>query len=404
VRHRSVVTREREVLVLYLYANGSGSLVIAADTILRGVFGYGDGSRPPRALARLRKVRTMFSLLRDYNERLSYMADWKEAFLAAPNLRVEACNINNLVHYSRALIALRRYDVVVIAHSAAGDDMTMLSKSAAAFDRRRGPLVMFVGNEYDILDEKVAFIRKVAAEFICTQLPLQAAKYLYAECAGSRILEMPHALNPKSYFPIEGYNRAVDVGFIGDIYWPFVGDRERTDLIEWFERHGASHGLTTDIRRQRVGREEWNRFLNGCKAVIGAESGTYYLNERGRLLDRARTYNLKENPSASFEEVHRRFYAGQPRAVSGKSISSRHFEPIGAKTCQILLEGHYNGILRPNEHYIPVKKDLSDIDSAIERFKDEPARRRMSEAAYDYVMANHTYEHRVAKLMATVVR
>jgi hypothetical protein len=397
------VTRDNELSVLYLFANGAGSLVVAVDTILRGVFGYGDGARPPRVLGRLRKVQTVFSLLRDYNERLSYLADWKEAFAAAPGLRVEVCNINNLAHYGRALLRLRTYDVVVIAHSAAGDDMTVLRKSAASFDRRRGPLVMFIGNEYDILDEKLAFIQKTGAEFICTQLPSEAAQYLYRECAGSRIVEMPHALNPRSYFKIQNGERGTDVGFRGDIYWPFVGDRERTDLIEWFEQNGAARGLTVDIQRQRVGREEWNVFLNGCRAVIGAESGTYYLNERGRLLDRARAYNLKENTAATFDEVFRLFFAGQHREVSGKSISSRHFEPIGARTCQILLEGHYNGILRPNEHYIPVKRDLSDIDTAIERFRDEPARHRMIEETYDYVMANHTYQHRIAKLMATVM-
>jgi len=216
------------------------------------------------------------------------------------------------------------------------------------------------------------------------------------------VLEMPHALNPESYYPVPGTPRVTDVGFIGDIYWPFVGDRERTNLIEWFERHAAGRGLAIDIRRQRVSREEWNRFLNGCKAIIGAESGTYYLNDRGRLLDKARAYNLFENRSATFEEVFGRFYAGQPRGVSGKSISSRHFEPIGTKTCQILLEGDYNGLLKPNVHYISVKKDLSDIDAALERFADPSLRQRMADETYEYALAHHTYAHRVERLLAAL--
>jgi spore maturation protein CgeB len=261
---------------------------------------------------------------------------------------------------------------------------------------------MFIGNEYDILDDKIAFMRTTEAEFVCSQLPIEAARYLYAECPGARILEMPHALNPEKYRPIPGVHRTTDVGFIGDIYWPFVGDRERTDLIEWFERNGAARGLSVDIRKQRVSREEWNVFLNGCKAIIGAESGTYYLNDRGRLLDRARAYNLNENRAASFEEIFERFYARQPRGVSGKSISSRHFEPIGTRTCQILLEGDYNGLLKPNVHYIPVKKDLSDIDAVLERFRDDSLRARMVEETYEYALAHHTYAHRVERLLATL--
>ncbi len=396
------MSRSSVLKVLYLCANGVGRQVVAIDTVMRGMLGFGDGAHPPALLARSRFVNRVFQHLRDYNERLSYMQDWKDAFLGSTALSVEVCNINDLVTFGRCLIRLKQYDLIVVAHSAAGDDMTLLSKAASAFDRRRGKLVMFIGNEYDILDEKIAFIRKTGAEFVCSQLPIEAARYLYRECEGSRIVEMPHALNPERYRHLPGAVRDIDVGFIGDIYWPFVGDRERTDLIEWFERHGKERGLATDIRRERVSAEEWNRFLNRCEAVIGAESGTYYLNDRGRLLDKARAYNLNENRAATFEDVYERFYAGKPREISGKSISSRHFEPIGAKTAQILLEGDYNGILRPNEHYIAVRKDLSNVGEAIDRFRDGPARRRMIEDTYDYVMAHHTYAHRVAGLVETV--
>lgn len=393
------MTKRDSLAVLYLYANGTGPRMIAVDTVLRGVFGYGDGDRPPRPVRRFSRVAALFSELRDVNERTAYVADWKEAFLRAPGLKLEVCNINNLLHYARCLLGIRNYDLVVISHSAAGDDMAVLSRSAAAFLRRRGKLVMFIGNEYDLLDEKIAFIRRARAEFICSQLPLAAANYLYQECEGSRVLEMPHALNPDRYFTIPGSERTIDIGFIGDIYWPFVGDRERTDLIEWFERHGSGRGLRHDIRRERVSRDAWNAFLNRCKAVIGAESGTYYLNDRGRLLEKARAYNLFNDRGASFEEIFDRFYRGQPRGVSGKSISSRHFEPIGARTCQILLEGHYNGILRPDEHYIAVRKDLSNIGEAIDKFRDETFRSRMVDDTYEYVMSQHTYAHRVESLL-----
>jgi Glycosyl transferases group 1 len=387
---------------LYLEANGVGTQVVIADTVLRGLLGYRDGAIPPRRLQRYRWISTLFAELRDVYAQLSYAADWRDAFAASPDLAVERCNINDLVHFGKCLLGIRQYDLIVIAHTAAGDDMSVLSRAAGWFNRRRAPMVVFIGNEYDILDDKIVFIRTVEAEFVCSQLPLPAAKYLYRECDKSQILEMPHALNPAQYFPDPETQRDVDVGFIGDIYWPFVGDRERTDLIEWFEHHGVDYGLHCDIRRRRVGREQWCRFLNGCKAVIGAESGTYYLNERGKLLERARAYNLFEQPEASFEEVFDKFYRGQKREVSGKSISSRHFEPVGAKTCQILLRGHYNGIFEPDRHYIAVDNDLGNIGEALLRFRDPGYREQMATETYEYVMAEHTYAHRVAQLVKVV--
>lgn len=387
---------------LYLEANGVGRQIVLVDTLLRGVLGYRSGDAPPALLRRHPRINLLFAELRDVYAQLSYIADWREAFFAAPRLEVELCNINNLVHFARCLLRLRQYDLIVVSHCAAGDDLTVLSRAARRFDRRRGPMVVFLGNEYDILDDKIAFIREVEAEFVCSQLPLAAARYLYRECEKSRIVEMPHALNPNNYHPRPEVARDIDIGFIGDIYWPFIGDRERTELIEWFERNGEERGLRCDIRKARIEREAWSGFLSRCHAIIGAESGTYYLNDRGRLLDRARAYNLHENPKASFAEVFDRFYRGQPREVSGKSISSRHFEPIGTKTCQILVRGEYNGILEADRHYIAVDHDLRNIDGAVERYRDRDYRRRVADETYDYVVSQHTYFHRVDRLIHTV--
>lgn len=387
---------------MYLDANGVGSRIVLADTVLRGVFGYGDGDQPPRWLRRVDCTTQLFALLQDINARLSYSADWREAFLASPALDVEVCNINNLVHLGRCLLRLKKYDLIIVSHVAAGDDMMLPLKIAPALQRRRAPIITFLGNEYDLLDEKIRFLRDVGCEYVCTQLPLAAGHYLYGECETSRIVEMPHALNPVHYHPILDAPRDTDIGFVGDIYWPFIGDRERTEVIEWFERYGEDRGLRCDIRKERLARDEWHRFLNGCNALIGAESGTYYLNERGRLLDRARHYNLFEDRGASFDDVFERFYRGQTPEMSGKCISSRHFEPIGTKTCQVLLEGDYNGILEADRHYIAIKKDFSNIDEVIARYRDADYRNRMVEETYDYVMSEHTYRHRVEHLLDVV--
>ena len=85
--------------------------------------------------------------------------------------------------------------------------------------------------------------------------------------------------------------------------------------------------------------------------------------------------------------------------VNGKAISSRHFEPIGTKTCQILLEGHYNGILNENEHYISVRKDYSNFDEAFERYIDPKEREEITENAYEYVIENHTYDIRIKSIL-----
>lgn len=395
------MTAGREKLAtLYLDACGFGHERIWVDTVMRGILGHENGAKPPALLARSKTISRWYRRLRDEYSWLSYMADWRDAFVASSRLAVEICNVNNLVQLAGCLRRIHDYDLVVVSHAAAGDAMTVTGRIGAALRRRRGVLVSFIGNEYALLDQKIAFLNEAAADYICTQLPLAAARYLYQGLTGA-LVDLPHALNPVAYHPLNGVARTGDIGFIGDIYPHFIGDRERTDLIEWFAANASARGLACDIRRVRLPRADWHVFLAGHRGIIGAESGTYFLNDRGGLMTRAAAYE-KAHPEASFVDIHARFFAGLEGGVSGKCISSRHFEPVGTKTCQILLEGEYNGVLRAGEHYIPVRRDLSDVDEAIRQFADAGTRDRIAENAYHHVMSGHTYAHRVETLLARI--
>jgi hypothetical protein len=388
---------KNQIETLLLDANGLTWKAILADTILHGFFrlpsGYASSTFLPYSLpGKLLGVR---------NESLSYVLDWREALCEAAELNVKLCNTSNLVEYFHYLRRIGHYSLIIILHSATGDRMSTLLKTAEWLKKRRGKLVVFIGNEYNLLADKIHFIRSVEADYVCSQLPSDAARWLYADCTRSRILAIPHALNPKLYFPDGCSDRTIDIGFIGHLYHTLTGDLERTNLVQFFQRNWRGIGITCDIRTRRLPREKWAQFLRTCRGILGAESGTYYLDRTGRIIEDVGKY-VKRHPRVSFEEIYSLFFKNHRCPVSGKAISSRHFEPIGTKTCQILIEGDYNGILKPDEHYISVKKDLSNIEDVIRRFKDGSYRRAMVERTYEYVMDGHTYRHRVDTLLRTI--
>jgi hypothetical protein len=164
------------------------------------------------------------------------------------------------------------------------------------------------------------------------------------------------------------------------------------------EKIAPQKGLTIDFSYKTIHRGEWADFLRRCKGIPGAESGTYFLDREGFILSRAKKYE-QAHPGATLDEIKRACFVNIPEHISGKCISSRHFEPIGTKTCQILLEGEYNGILKANEHYLAVKKDYSNLEEIIRCFRDDDYRKSIVEKAYEYVISEHTYEHRVNSLM-----
>jgi hypothetical protein len=386
---------------LVLYANGAKRQAVAIDTALRGLLGFNAERHLPERWLQNRIINRLFGRRYAY---ASYMDDWMEAFSQSSHLDVVLCNVSNLVEFRYHRRSIEDYPFVIILHSAAGDDLWLLSRTLHWFQRRRGKLLVFVGNEYDLLPAKIAFIRATQADYVGSQLPLDAAQWLYMECQ-AQVLSTPHALNPKVYCPdaVSGgiADRPIDIGFIGDPYPPFIGDTERTDVVRYFEKQGAVWGLQCDIRTQRLPRRDWSRFLNSCKGIIGAESGTYYLERTDETINAVQAY-LRRHPNSSFAELHRKFFSNHPRPMSGKAISSRHFEPIGTQTCQILVEGRYNDILVADKHYIALKKDYSNIAEAVERFKDEVYRLKMANEAYEYVIDAHTYHHRVQAILKQI--
>lgn len=395
---------KERIKTLVLDANGVGWKAVMMDTALQGLLGIKDMPALPLSLRQssyplARKIASQFG---QRYEALSYVIDWRDAICNSPELDVEVCNINNLLANLRCCRAISQYELIIILHSAAGDSMSLLLKMINSFNRRRGKIIMFIGNEYSLLAEKIRFIRSVEAEYVCSQLPLETARWLYADAVNSHILSMPHALNPKLYYPNRNTQRTIDIGFIGALYDRVIGDMERTKLIQFFQVHGTDLGLVCDIRTQNIPRSEWAKFLNKCKGTVGAESGTYYLDRTGHAIANAKAY-LKAHPDAIFEEIFERCFMNCSNVVSGKTISSRHFEPIGTKTCQVLVEGQYNGILLADKHYISIKKDLSNIDDAINRFKDNEYRKTMVERSYEYVTTEHTYRKRIETLLKKVV-
>ncbi len=112
-------------------------------------------------------------------------------------------------------------------------------------------------------------------------------------------------------------------------------------------------------------------------------------------------FEVLDDFDTPFAELEQRFFRNAERCPAyGKAISSRHFDAIGTKTCQIMLRGRFNDILVADEHYVAIEPDFSNADDAIGRFKDAGERRRIVDQAYEHVMNLHTHRHRTAQVRA----
>jgi hypothetical protein len=160
----------------------------------------------------------------------------------------------------------------------------------------------------------------------------------------------------------------------------------------WLGRHGMRLDISTRDE-DTLWRDDWFRFLARCRYTIGIEGGASVHDPDGAVRDRVDAY-IAEHPDADFDEVEAECFAGQDGALTYFALSPRHLEACATRTCQVLIEGDYNGILRPWEHYIPLKADLSDLGAALDLMADEERRQEMVDRAHRDVVASGAFTYR----------
>ncbi len=400
-------------------------------------------------MAKDSQIKTLIVTLQ-YEHRASYYDDWAHAYQSS---ELFDCQIFNLMKEGPDELAalMGEFDLFILLHSATGDTLDYLAPLANILaDRRHGIVLSFIGNEFNSpyvpLMAKVDLLKSCRVDIIATQLLEEAGAHIY-QSSNAKIVSIPHALNPDLFQSGKVYEqRSIDIGMRSYRYPPYLGDNDRNAIIDYFAEHGEGLGLGCDISTtKRFTPEKWAKFLGDCKAVLSTETGSWYLQPDDDLVKQVHEYAqqqrsgivigedsplrslvrhlpaavksplmslLKKGPikygvfedeKLDFDAVYERFFKTAPRCPAySKAISSRNFDAIGTRTCQIMFPGRFNDILVADKHYIPLEPDFSNINEVVEKLRDKNLWQAIVEEAHDMVMENHTYKHRVSQTFELV--
>jgi hypothetical protein len=192
--------------------------------------------------------------------------------------------------------------------------------------------------------------------------------------------------------------RTIDVGYRArrSPYYLGVGGREKEEIGERFAARAPAYGLVVDIddrEEKRIYGRQWYEFLADCRAVLGVEAGVSIFDTEGAVREQYLEL-LRRDPAMGFHEMYElllwRYEGG---CIPYRTISARHFEAAALRTCQILFEGEYSGIMKPMVHYVPLKKDFSNCDDVIRLFRDPSVREQLTENAYRDLIGSGDYSY-----------
>jgi hypothetical protein len=253
--------------------------------------------------------------------------------------------------------------------------------------------IAFPQDEYDhaeVLDE---WLDEAGVSVVCTVLDDLHRRDLYPRLSGKAAF----------YETLTGY---IDDGAAERFRAQMLPQAERrTDIVYrarhlpyWYGSHGQlkhavgdivaerapAHGLSCDIStraQETILGDAWLEFLGSARATVGAESGSSVFDRRGEVRDHVLEL-LQDDPDLSFDAVSARMPAGWDD-YRFFAVSPRHLEAVATKTAQILVEGRYSGVLEPDRHYIPLRRDFSNLDEALESAREPAVLERLAEQAYE---------------------
>jgi hypothetical protein len=230
---------------------------------------------------------------------------------------------------------------------------------------------------------------------------------IYNELGPSRIAlrqVLTGYIDPRSMRRIEKLRRRaspsrdIDIGYRAwkAEYWLGEHATHKVRVAEEFQRAASAAGLRTDISlrdEDTLTGDAWYEFLLRCKATVGVEGGASVLDRDGSIRTHVMDY-VRDHPAATFEETREQCFRGRDHEIALQCVSPRHFEACATETLQLLIEGKYNGVLRPWRHYVPVKPDYSNVEAALRTIADETRVREITSNALREIACSPKWTYR----------
>lgn len=298
---------------------------------------------------------------------------------------------------------LSLYDVLVLHYSnylPSPQHLNEATKSRIA--AYRGLKVLLLQDEYRAVNAMHELIRNLGIHVLYTCVPESEHEKVYP---ASRLPGLRCVTNLTGYVPerllgwpvVRRADRNIDVGYRARKlpFWLGSLAAEKWQIAPKFIQATQGQGLRLDLsyrEQDRLYGDAWTDFLMRCRTMLGVESGASVFDFTGELQATVEAYE-RDHPAATFEEIQQKFLAAHEGRIRLNQISPRCFEAAALRTGMVLYEGEYSGILQPWRHFIPLKKDFSNMDAVVAAIRDERFLSEMTDRAYDEIAQNRRYSY-----------
>ncbi len=320
------------------------------------------------------------------------------------------------VHYLSAsgqvpcLVNFDNYDVIISHYSIRLSFDWHLSKSVAEkFANFKGLKLAFVQDEYDHTKMIWHHIKMLGINVLFTCVPEGSINKVYPKrrFPNTTFISILTGYVPLAYQQLEKYStplnqRATLIGYRGRKL-PFqYGDlaREKYLIGLQVKEYCQDKPYQLDIawdEQDRIYGDNWYKFLGSCRATLGTESGSNVFDFDGQTAQKIKD-EINRDPDVDYHTVHKKYLRYRDGKIKMNQISPKIFESIVLRTALVLFEGKYSGVIEADKHYIPLKRDLSNIEDVFAKLQDISYLESLTQRAFNDVIlsGNYFYEKFIA--------
>lgn len=315
------------------------------------------------------------------------------------------------VHYMPATkglycaLDLNAFDVVVIHYSvrvAFPASNSMLSTTCIqAIKAFGGYKILYVQDEYDNTEITRQWITTLGIHTVYTCVPSQYIEQIYPK---QRFPTVKFIQILTGYAPIQlpdisikqTAERPILIGYRGRAlpFWYGSLGQEKLQIGVEVKAYCQKKNLPVDIEweeEKRIYSDDWYQFLANCRATLGTESGSNLFDFEGKIREIIEE-KLAVNPDLTYQDVANELVVPN-EIIQMNQISPKIFEAIYFRTALILFEGNYSGVLQPHIHFIPLRKDFSNLEEVLNKVQDDYLVNEMTTRAYQDIIESRLYSY-----------
>jgi hypothetical protein len=162
------------------------------------------------------------------------------------------------------------------------------------------------------------------------------------------------------------------------------------------EQYNISNDIEWDDDK-RIYTEKWLEYLSNAKVTLGTLTGSnvlnYDYNKRDEIIKWLGNIILPVDDNSEFSYNNAKIKFDIKEQLNVEQISPKIFEAISVGTVLLMYEGNYGYILKPDIHYISLKKDYSNIEDVIKKIKDDEYLQNMADRAYNDIILSNKYSY-----------